>query len=68
MRAKPGLSPAPELQQRLVPGVNVAAAPSPLSARPVAAAPPRKKLGFFGRMLASTDLDTAPKMAAYRFE
>ena len=68
MRAKLGLSPAPELQQRLVPGVNVAAPPSPLQARPVAAAPPRKKPGFFGRVFASTDLDTAPKMAAYRFE
>lgn len=66
MRAKLGLSPAPELQQRLVPGVNVAAPLLP--ARPVAAAPPRKKPGFFGRMFASTDMDKAPKMAAYRFE
>lgn len=66
MRAKLGLTPAPELQQRLVPGVNVAP-PPPSQARAVAPQP-RKKPGFFGRILASTDMDSAPRMAAYRFE
>jgi len=76
MRAKLGLTPAPELQQRLVPGANVAPPPSPLAAPRAAAAPARaamppprkKKLGFFGSILASTDMDRAPRMSAYRFE
>jgi len=69
MRAKLGLTPAPELQQRLVPGVNVAPPPSPLQPR-VATAParPRKKPGFFESFMASTPDSAAIRMASYRYE
>ena len=69
MRAKLGLTPAPELQQRLVPGVNVAPPPSPLAPRVVTApARPRKKPGFFGSILASTPKSDAVRMTSYRYE
>ncbi|MBA2588020.1 MAG: hypothetical protein H0U98_05270 [Alphaproteobacteria bacterium] len=69
MRAKLGLSPAPELQQRLVPGANVAP-PPPQSQPRVATAPvrPRKKPGFFESLVTTTAERDAPRMASYRFE
>ena len=69
MRAKLGLTPAPESQQRLVPGVNVAP-PHPPSQPRVATAParPRKKPGFFERILTSTPDSAAIRMASYRYE
>ena len=71
MRAKLGLSPAPELQQRLVPGPNVAPPPgalAPARRRGPPAPKPRKKLGFFGTLLNDTPDHGAVRMASYRYE
>ena len=72
MRAKLGLSPAPELQQRLVPGPNVAPPPGALATNaPPRPAPPRprnKKLGFFGTLLNDTPDSEAIRMTSYRYE
>jgi hypothetical protein len=65
MRAQLGLTPAPEFQQRLVPGANVAPPPRSVAAAPVR---PRKKPGFFESMFSSTSLSEAPRMASYRYE
>ena len=63
MRAKLGLTPAPEFQQRLVPGLSTVPPPSPVTVT----ARPGKKKDLFERMIAS-DLDTAPRMKEYHFE
>jgi hypothetical protein len=63
MRAMLGLTPAPELQQRLVPGASNVPPPSPVTAT----ARPGKKQDFFERMVA-TEIDTAPRMKEYHFE
>jgi hypothetical protein len=63
MRAKLGLTPAPELQQRLVPGIATVPPPSPVTAM----VKPGKKQNLFERMVA-TDMDTAPHMKEYHFE
>ncbi|MFO1248738.1 MAG: hypothetical protein U1E93_11075 [Alphaproteobacteria bacterium] len=65
MRAKLGLTPAPELQQRLVPGVATVPPPSPVTA--TVSAKPGKKRGFFDRLLL-TEMDNAPHMKEYHFE
>ena len=71
MRAQLGLPPAPEYQQRLVPGANVALPPPPQQQqqqRLAVPARPRKKPGFFESFVTSTPKSEAVRMAAYRFE
>lgn len=66
MRAQLGLPPAPEFQQRLVPGIQSGIAPPPMhsAARPA----PRKKPGFFATLLGETQPVAVSKMASYRYE
>ena len=69
MRAKLGLTPAPEAQQRLVPALNAAPPPAPLHPRgPTPAARQHKKPGFFESILASTPDSAAIRMTSYRYE
>ena len=79
MRAKLGLPPAPELQQRLVPpaqpGVavqpGIAAQPgtAPPEPRTVARGPaPRKKPGFFRTLIGDVPPVASSRMASYRYE
>ena len=73
MRAKLGLTPAPELQQRLVPPPSMAApaAALPMSAPPRVAVAPRprnKTLGFFGTLLNDTPDSEAVRMTSYHYE
>ena len=65
MRARLGLPPAPEFQQRLVPQADIAAPPAALSqARPA----PRKKPGFFATLIGNAPPVAVSKMASYRYE
>jgi hypothetical protein len=66
MRAQLGLPPAPEFQQRLVPGVQSGIAPPPMrsATRPA----PRKKAGFFANLLGQAPPVATSRMASYRYE
>jgi hypothetical protein len=66
MRAQLGLPPAPEFQQRLVPPSQPGMA-APV-ARSVAAPAPRKKPGFFARVLGDAPPFASSRMASYRYE
>jgi hypothetical protein len=67
MRAKLGLQPAPELQQRLVPPAQLSSAPPPprVASRQ---APPRKKPSFFDTVLGNAPPEAVSKMASYRYD
>jgi hypothetical protein len=66
MRAKLGLQPAPELQQRLVPPVqlNTAAPPARTASKPA----PRKKAGFFETLIGDAPPVAVSRMASYRYD
>jgi len=73
MRAKLGLQPAPEFQQRLVPTLQAgSAAPQMKSVAPpvrsVSRPAPRKKVGFLGNLLGNAPPVTVSRMASYRYE
>jgi hypothetical protein len=68
MRSQLGLPPAPEFQQRLVPGPGVALPPMGALASAPAPVRARKKPGFFGSLLSSTPPADAARMASYRYE
>jgi hypothetical protein len=69
MRARLGLPPAPEFQQRLVPPAG-AAGPPPVkaasAARPVAQ--PRRKAGFFGNLFGDASPVAVSRMVSYHYE
>jgi hypothetical protein len=69
MRARLGLPPAPEFQQRLVPPA-AAAGPPPVNAASAArpAAQPRRKAGFFGNLFGDTAPVAVARMVSYRYE
>lgn len=64
MRARLGLPPAPEFQQRLVPQPSSAAPVASAVARPA----PRKKPGFFSTLIGTAPPVAVSKMASYRTE
>jgi hypothetical protein len=70
MRSQLGLPPAPEFQQRLVPGPGVA--PPPMRAMASAPAPvrvaPRKKPGFFDTLVGNAPPVADSRMSGYRYE
>lgn len=67
MRARLGLPPAPEFQQRLVPAVQPGAAlratPPPSAVTP----PPRRKPGFFQSLAGNAPPYAVSRMASYRY-
>jgi hypothetical protein len=75
MRARLGLQPAPEFQQRLVPefqqrlvpSAQLSSAPPPprVASRP---APPRKKPGFFDTLLGNAPPAAVSRMKSYRYD
>ena len=67
MRARLGLQPAPEFQQRLVPSTQLNSAPPPprVASRQ---APPRRKPGFFDTLLGTAPPVAVSKMTSYRYE
>ena len=67
MRARLGLQPAPEFQQRLVPSVQLSSAPPPprVASRQ---APPRKKPGFFDTLLGNAPPAAVSRMRSYRYD
>jgi hypothetical protein len=78
MRAKLGLPPAPEFQQRLVPPLQPGVAVQPaIAMQPDIAAPeprsvarpaPRKKSGFFRTLMGDVPPVATSRMASYRYE
>ncbi|HKB96648.1 MAG TPA: hypothetical protein VKB94_07330 [Rhizomicrobium sp.] len=76
MRARLGLQPAPEFQQRLVPSAQLSSAPPPaqLSSAPPPARvasrqpPPRKKPGFFENLLGNAPPAAVSRMRSYRYD
>jgi hypothetical protein len=66
MRARLGLQPAPEFQQRLVPPAQLGATAPPVrtASRPA----PRKKPGFFENLLGDTPPVAVSRMASYRYD
>ncbi|HYS46087.1 MAG TPA: hypothetical protein VEM35_06595 [Rhizomicrobium sp.] len=68
MRARLGLQPAPEFQQRLVPPAQTsAAAPAPPPVRTVSRPAPRRKAGFFENLLGDAPPVAVSRMASYRY-
>ena len=67
MRARLGLQPAPEFQQRLVPSTQLSSAPPParVASRQ---APPRKKPGFFENLLGNAPPAAVSRMTSYRYD
>ena len=69
MRARLGLPPAPEFQQRLVPpSASAAPAPPVPSGPPPARAVARKKPSFFDTLLGSAPPAAKSRMQSYRYE
>lgn len=69
MRARLGLPPAPDFQQRLVPAVQPGTAfraPPPASST-VAPSPPRRKPGFFQSLAGNAPPYAVSRMASYRY-
>ena len=69
MRARLGLPPAPEFQQRLVPATQLGASPRATlpATSPVAKPLPRKKPGFFESLVGDAPPYAVSRMASYRY-
>jgi hypothetical protein len=66
MRARLGLQPAPEFQQRLVPSAQMNSAPPP--ARAASRPAPHKKPDFFDTLLGNAPPVAVSRMASYRYD
>jgi hypothetical protein len=66
MRAKLGLQPAPESQQRLVPPTQLSTTPPP--ARTVLRPAPHKKASFFETLIGDVPPVAVSRMASYRYD
>lgn len=67
MRARLGLPPAPEFQQRIVPAVQPPARAMLPATPPVVKASPRRKPGFFESLAGNAPPYATSRMASYRY-
>lgn len=67
MRARLGLPPAPEFQQRLVPTVQPSTTARSPAQSAMAISPPRRKPGFFQSLAGNAPPYAVSRMASYRY-